>query len=76
MGAPIIRLHGGFRQGQHADNLVVTSLKYGHSSNYITMGWLRLVFWASMKFNFDVQSVYVNDKNNVIYDNMSRLDKF
>ena len=55
---------------------VMAALNSGRSKNKITMRWLRLIFWASINFNFDVQSVYINTKNNVICDSLSRLDKF
>ena len=40
------------------------------------MGWLRNIFWESIKYNFDVQSVYINTRDNIICDSLSRLDKF
>ena len=40
------------------------------------MSWLRLIFWASIKFNFDIQSVYLNTNDNMICDSLNRLDKF
>ena len=55
---------------------VMAALNSGRSKNKTTMAWLRLVFWASITCNFDVQSVYVNTKANVICDSLSRLDKF
>ena len=55
---------------------VMAALNSGRSKNKITMSWLRLIFWESINNNFDVQSVYVNTKFNVICDSLSRLDKF
>ena len=55
---------------------VMAALNLGRSKNKISMGWLRLIFWASIKFNFDIKSVYLNTQHNVICDSLSRLDKF
>ena len=55
---------------------VMAARNSGRSKNQITMGWLRLIFWASIKFNFDIKSVYLNTRENVICDSLSRLDKF
>ena len=55
---------------------VMAGLNSGRSRNKTSMGWLRAIFWASITHNFEVKSVYVNTKNNVICDSLSRLDKF
>ena len=59
------------------DNTQVrAALNSGRSKNKFTMGWLRDIFWQSIKYNFDVQSVYINTRDNIICDSLSRLDKF
>ena len=55
---------------------VMAALNSGRSRNKTTMSWLRLIFWASINYNFDVQSVYLNTKFNTICDSLSRLDRF
>ena len=55
---------------------VQAALNSGRSKNKTTMGWLRLIFWESVKYNFDVTSVYINTKNNTICDSLSRLTSF
>ena len=55
---------------------VMAALNTGRSRNKTPMAWLRLIFWASISFNFEVQSVYINTKSNVICDSLSGLDKF
>ena len=55
---------------------VQAALNTGRSKNKTTMGWLRLIFWESVKYNFEVSSVYINTKNNVICDSLSRLSSF
>ena len=55
---------------------VMAGLNSGRSRNKISMAWLRIIFWASITHNFEVKSVYVNTKSNVICDSLSRLDKF
>ena len=54
---------------------VMATLNTGRSKSKTTMKWLRLIFWASINYNFDIQSVYINTKFNVICDSLSRLDK-
>ena len=54
---------------------VIAALNSGRSKNKITMAWLLLIFWSSISFNFEIQSVYINTKTNVICDSLSRLDK-
>lgn len=59
------------------DNTQVrAALNTGRSTNKTTMRWLRKIFWCSIMNNFDIQSVYINTKNNVICDSLSRLDAF
>ena len=55
---------------------VMAGLNSGRSKNKLSMAWLRVIFWASITHNFEVKSVYVNTKANVICDSLSRLDKF
>ena len=50
---------------------VMAALNMGRSKNKTTMKWLRLIFWASIHYNFDIQSVYINTKFNVISDSLS-----
>lgn len=59
------------------DNTQVrAAINTGRSTNKTTMKWLRQIFWLSISHNFDLQSVYINTKNNVICDSLSRLDQF
>ena len=59
------------------DNTQVrAALNTGRSRNKVMMGWLRLIFWKSIQNNFEIQSVYLNTKDNIICDSLSRLDKF
>ena len=59
------------------DNTQVrAALNTGRSRNKTTMAWLRLIFWASVTYNFDIQAVYINTRDNVICDSLSRLDCF
>ena len=51
---------------------VKAALNLGRSRNKTTMVWLHLIFWSSVRYNFDVQSVYINTKDNIICD--SRAD--
>ena len=73
---------GGHRWGNSTvvfvtDNTQVrAALNSGRSRNKTTMAWLRLIFWASVTNNFDVQSVYINTKDNVLCDSLSRLDMY
>ena len=55
---------------------VMAGLNSGRSRNKTSMAWLRVIFWASITYNFEVKSVYVNTKNNIICDSLSRLDRF
>ena len=55
---------------------VLAALNSGRSKNKTTMKWLRLIFWLSITYNFDVQSVYINTRDNIICDSLSRLDVF
>ena len=55
---------------------VMAALNSGRSRNKQSMAWLRLIFWASTTCNFEIKSVYVNTKANVICDSLSRLDKY
>ena len=55
---------------------VMAGLNSGRSKNKLSMAWLRVIFWASITHNFEVKSVYINTKANVICDSLSRLDKF
>ena len=55
---------------------VIAALNTGRSRNKTTMAWVRLIFWASITYNFDVKSVYINTKVNIICDSLSRLNKF
>ena len=55
---------------------VQAALNTGRSKNKTTMGWLRLIFWESIRHNFDVSSVYINTKDNTICDSLSRLSSF
>ena len=56
---------------------VMAALNSGRRRNKTTMVWLRLIFWASITYNFEVKSVYINTtvNVNVICDSLSRLDK-
>lgn len=59
------------------DNTQVrAAINTGRSKNKTSMKWLRRIFWKSIKFNFDLQSVYINTHVNVICDSLSRLDSF
>ncbi len=59
------------------DNTQVrAALNTGRSRNKTTMAWLRLIFWMSITNNFDVQSVYINTRDNVVCDSLSRLDAY
>ena len=59
------------------DNTQVrAAINSGRSRNKTTMAWLRLIFWASVSYNFDVQSVYISTHDNVICDSLSRLDNY
>ena len=55
---------------------VQAALNTGRSKNKTTMAWLRLIFWESVKYNFEVSSVYINTKDNTICDSLSRLSSF
>ena len=55
---------------------VMAALNSGRSRNKQSMAWLRLIFWASIAYNFEVKSVYINTKANTICDSLSRLDKY
>ena len=55
---------------------VMAALNSGRSKNKTTMSWLRLIFWMSIHHNFDIQSVYINTRDNVVCDSLSRLNKF
>ena len=50
---------------------VVAALQMGRSRNKTTMGWLRLIFWESVRGNFNEMSVYINIKDNTICDSLS-----
>ena len=53
---------------------VMSALNSGRSINTTTMGWLRQLFWLAVVHNFDICSVYLPSKDNVICDGLSRLD--
>ena len=55
---------------------VQAALNTGRSRNKTTMGWLRLIFWESVKYNFEISSVYINTRDNIICDSLSRLTSF
>ena len=55
---------------------VMVALNSGRIKNKTTMTWLRLIFWISIHNNFDIQSIYINTKDNVVCDSLSRLDQF
>ena len=55
---------------------VQAALNTGRSRNKTTMAWLRLIFWESVKYNFDVRSVYISTHVNIICDSLSRLTAF
>lgn len=55
---------------------VMAALNSGRSRNKTTMAWLRLIFWAFITYNFDIQSVYINSRSNIICNSVSRLNKF
>lgn len=59
------------------DNTQVrAAINTGRSKNVTTMRWLRRIFWKSITSNFDLQSVYINTKCNIICDSLSRLDSY
>lgn len=55
---------------------VLAAINSGRSKNKTSMAWLRLIFWASVKHNFDIQSVYINTRDNIVCDSLSRLGAF
>ena len=55
---------------------VKAAINTGRSRNKLMMKWLRLIFWESIQNNFEIQSVYINTKVNIVCDSLSRLDKF
>ena len=55
---------------------VMAALNSGRSKNKFTMSWLRIIFWESINLNFEIQSVYINTKVNVVCDSLSRLDDY
>ena len=50
------------------------ALTMGHCANKVIMQWLRQLFWCSIKFNFDIKSVYISRADNVISDALSRCN--
>ena len=51
---------------------VMHMLNTGRSSNGKCMSWIRELFWLAVKANFHFKSVYINTKNNIICDALSR----
>ena len=55
---------------------VLAAINSGRSTNKTTMRWLRLIFWESVKHNFNIKAIYINTKDNVVCDSLSRLSCF
>ena len=51
---------------------VMHMLNTGRSSNSLCMTWVRELFWLAVTLNFYFRSVYINTKDNVICDALSR----
>ena len=50
---------------------------YGYlASAFLIMRWLRAIFWESVKFNFELQAVYILTDHNIICDSLSRLGMY
>ena len=58
------------------DSVVVqTALNTGRSRSVGVMGYIRKLFWLSVKYNFTFISTYINTTRNVMCDALSRLDR-
>ena len=55
---------------------VLAAINSGRSTNKTTMRWLRLIFWESVRHNFIIKAIYINTKDNVVCDSLSRLSCF
>ena len=48
-------------------------LSKGTTQNALVMKYIRLVFWTSVKFDFDIHCVHVRGSDNTLPDTISRL---
>ena len=55
---------------------VLAAINSGRSTNKTTMRWLRLIFWESVRYNFSIRAVYINTRDNIICDSLSRLSSY
>ena len=51
---------------------VCSALAMGRCVNKIIMKGVKELFWMSVLFNFDIQSMYIRSKENVVCDALSR----
>ena len=52
---------------------VMHMVNTGRSSSKACMSWLREIFWLCFVFNVDLHAVYINTKENVFADALSRV---
>ena len=53
---------------------VLYMINTGRSSNKCCMSWLREISWLCFVFNLDLFAVYINTKDNLFADALSRVD--
>ena len=52
---------------------VLFMLLNGKSSNATCMQWIREIFWVCSLYNIELKPKYINTKNNLVADTLSRL---
>ena len=76
----VVALHRSCQQWRDCVVEVVTdntqvyhALRTGRGKNYVTMEWLRELFWVSAFFNIHIKSSWIRGSDNILADSLSRL---
>lgn len=58
----------------YTDNMqVMYMIKNQKSINSVCMSWLKEIFWISLIYNFKIIPEYINTKDNILADTLSRV---